>query len=433
MSTPSTSLRLSGAAIGTLLASSAVLTGLAVYQWYELLLVRAGGTPACAVNETFNCAKVWNSAFALRVHEMLGMPVAALGVLWGLTAVVLSSAVLFRQWRRRDVEPFLSSVKLWAVAGGLACVTFISASVGARAVCFTCLGTYVLTAAFCVGAFFLSPGPRWPQTATLVPGAAWALVLSAPLFLGLLAFGRDTPRFTTSVEPPRAGQTSAQQLSSWAASLSDRDKLQAAYARDVFLKSQPHDVSAFPVRVRKGPLSAPLRIVDFTDVLCGHCRLFEDLLLQLEGLDASGISVEPRHYPLDGECNPEVSRTSGDGIRCLGAKLQLCLENHPRYFALRHELFANQDRLSQEFLFELAGKAGLGRDALMACVNSPETKKKLADDIAYAKRYGIEGTPLVLINGKEAPPAPAFLIGLLLAKGDAQAPFFQQLPPARRE
>jgi hypothetical protein len=36
---------------------------------------------------------------------------------------------------------------------------------------------------------------------------------------------------------------------------------------------------------------------------------------------------------------------------------------------------------------------------------------------------------LVLLNGKRAPPAPAFLLGMVLAGGNADAPWFLKLPP----
>lgn len=429
MSTPSTPTRPSAAALATLLGSAAALAGLAVYQWSELLVVRAGGTPACAVNETFNCAAVWNSPFAGKIHELLGMPVAALGLLWGLTALALPAIALVQQRKGTDIQAFLTAIKLWAGAGTLACVTFIAASVQAKAVCFTCMGTYALTIAYAVGAFALLPKPAWPDTRYLVPGGAWAMIISAPLFLVLLYPGGNTPKSVTKVDVKVDATATPDQLKQWMASLTMQDKLQAAYARDIFLKSMPRDVSAFPVRTRIGPANAPIKVVEFTDILCGHCRIFEQLLSQLIALDPNRISVEPRYYPLDAECNPDMQHSAKDGIRCLGAKAQLCLEQHPQFMQLRHELFEHQASLTQDFIFEVAAKAGMGKDALLACVNSPETQKRLMQDLAYAKAYGIEGTPLVLVNGREAPPAPAFLIGLVLANGDANAPIFSELPP----
>lgn len=430
MSTPSTPTRPSSAALGTLLGSSAALAGLAIYQWSELMLVRAGGTPACAVNETVNCAAVWNSPFAGQVHDLLGMPVAGLGLLWGLTALVLPVLLIVQQRKGTDINAFLTAIKLWAGAGLLATVTFIAASAAAKAVCLTCLGTYALTFAYGVGAFGLLPKPAWPDTRYLVPGGAWALIIAAPLFLALLYPGGRTPKSTSKVKVDGVDTTAtADQLKQWMASLSQQDKLQAAYARNIYLNSQPRDVSAFPVRTRIGPANAPIKVVEFTDILCGHCRMFEQLLSQLVALDPNRISVEPRYFPLDGECNPDIQHSPKDGIRCLGAKAQLCLEQHPDFMRLRHELFEHQASLTQDLIFELAAKAGMGKDALLACVNSPETQKRIEQDIAYGKLYGIEGTPLVLVNGKEAPPAPGFLIALVLSNGDANAPIFDELPP----
>lgn len=430
MSTPSTPTRPSPAALGTLLGSATALAGLAIYQWSELMLVRAGGTPACAVNDTVNCAAVWNSPFAGQVHDLLGMPVAGLGLLWGLTALVLPVLLIVQQRKGTDVNAFLTAIKLWAGAGLLATVTFIAASAAAKAVCLTCLGTYALTFAYGVGAFGLLPKPAWPDTRYLVPGGAWALIISAPLFLALLYPGGRTPKSTSKVKVEGVDTTAtADQLKEWMASLSPQDKLQAAYARNVYLHSEPRDVSAFPVRTRIGPANAPIKLVEFTDILCGHCRMFEQLLSQLVALDPSRISVEPRYFPLDGECNPDIQQSPKDGIRCLGAKAQLCLEQHPDFMKLRHELFEHQASLTQDLIFQLAAKAGMGKDALLACVNSPETQKRIEQDIAYGKLYGIEGTPLVLINGREAPPAPGFLIALVLSNGDANAPIFNELPP----
>lgn len=421
--------RPSSVATGTLLVSSLALAGLAIYQWEELMVVRAGGTPACAVNQTFNCAAVWNTPFAGRVHELLGMPVAALGVLYGVIGAVLAGVVAVRARRGLDGGAFNPAVKLWAAVGLLSCVTFISASIQAGAVCLTCLGTYALTAAYAFGAWRL-PGPWWPESRQLVQGGAWALVIGVPVFLVLLWPGSRTPKSTVAKLDVKANASEAD-FDALLAQVGERDKLQAAFARDVWLKSQPRDVSAFPVRLRKGSADAPVKIVEFTDILCGHCRMFEGLMTQILGAVPPGrVSIEPRYYPLDQECNPDLPRTAGDGVRCLGAKVQLCLENHPRFFELRHQLFEQQATLTKDKILEIATKdTGLSKDALLACVGSRDTEAKLAQDIAYAKLYEIDGTPLVLINGKVAPAAPLFLVGMALSGGDANASFFNKLPP----
>ena len=412
----------SRAAIGTLTVSSAGLLGLAIYQWVELISVRAGHQTACSVNEVVNCATVWNSPFSHLVQNYLGMPVAGLGVLWGAVALVLSFFIT----QKPDI--FVNAVKVWALLGLLSCVTFISASAQAGALCLTCLGTYVLTAVYAVGALKLLGSPAIPSGSGLVVGLGWSLVLAVPLFLGLLYPGSKTPKEAAAlpeVKPEQKGD-----LAAMIDSLPPEEAEGTSWARNEWRKSATVDSSMFPVHVKKGPDGAPVRIVEFTDIMCPHCAQFENLMGQIETMAPAGsFTQEPRYYPLDSECNPNVPVTSHDGVRCYGAKLQICTEQLPKYFELRRELFANQRQLHQGVMLAIALRFGADSDALQACIKAPETTARLNEDIAYAMKANIEGTPLVLLNGKTAPPAPVFLLGMIQTGGDVDAPAFAKLPP----
>ncbi len=408
------------------MASGLTLATLAVYQWVELLSVREGHTPLCAINATVNCATVWSSRFAIVLHETIGMPVAALGIIYGVVATALTVLLHMRERTGADASAFRAGVKAWAAIGVLSCVSFLTASLQAGAICLTCLGTYALTAVYAFAAFRLLPGPVWPPASALVPGAAWGLVLAVPIYLVLLIPGGRTP----NAAPPKIDAKASSEVDRFIETLPQREKENTAYARSVWLASAPLDNSAYPVRLRKGPADAPVHIVDFTDILCGHCQIFESVMDEIQrNVPAGSYSIESRYYPLDGECNPDVQRVWGDGVRCLGAKVQLCLESNPKFYDVRRSLFENQHNLSTELIVETAtSRAGISKEALMACVNSPDTTARLRQDIEYARRYHIEGTPLVLVNGREAPPAPAFILGMVLAKGDANASFFSKLP-----
>jgi protein-disulfide isomerase/uncharacterized membrane protein len=417
------------------LASSAALVGLAVYQWLELIDVRTGHTPACAINETVNCAAVWNSPFAHKVHEYLGMPVAALGVLWGLVAVTL--AFLFTQRIRAtgDGSTFLGAVKVWALLGLLSCVTFITASIQAKAVCLTCLGTYALTIGYAVAALGLLGGPAIPPTKELLPGLGWGLVLAVPVYFGLLYPGSKTPQSTSSVvkevEQKAPGAVDIDQL---IAELPERERLSTSRAREQWKKATAQDVSMFPVHAFKGSADAKVKLVEFTDILCGHCAQFEELSTEIERLAPAGsLSIEPRYYPLDGECNPDIKGSSKDGVRCYGAKLQICTEKNPQFFAMRRELFQNQAQLDKGMMLAIATRHGVSPLELDACMASAQTEARLKEDIAYARKHNIQGTPLVLLNGKTAPPAPAFLLGMVLSGGNADGAWAQKLPPPPEE
>lgn len=411
-----------------------------MYQWVELLAVRAGKTPACAINETVNCATVWNSAFSAQLHDTLGMPIAALGVIYGLVGLALTGFLAYRARAGSTDSTLAAAVKVWAALGVLSCVMFGAASFQAHAVCITCLGTYVLTAVYAFGAFGLLPGPAWPASAALIPGASWALVFSVPVYLCLLVPGSRTPKSAPAslgASVAKQGLTSMAELDQFIAGLPERDQLALSYARATWLASQPLDNTAFPVRIRRGPANAPVRIVDFTDIRCPHCRVFEDVLHEVERVTPEGtISIEPRYYPLDGECNPELAQPGvvSDGVRCLAAQVQICLESNPSFYDVRHTLFENQQNLTKDFIMQTASaKSGLSTDALLTCAKSAETTAKLRQDLEYAQRYKIEGTPLVLINDKVAPAAPVFILGMAVSKGDANASYFTKLPPPPAE
>jgi serine/threonine-protein kinase len=182
-----------------------------------------------------------------------------------------------------------------------------------------------------------------------------------------------------------------------------------------------------PARLLIGSATAPVRITEFTDILCGHCATLHGTIAVLrEMLPPASFALEPRHFPLDGECNPAVQMSSGRGVRCLAARAMICLEEDWLPFA--SALFEHQRRLTTEKIYEIAAPF-IARQRLEECVASPETQAKLRDDIAWALQHDIQGTPLVLVNGREVPATLQFLYTIVLAKADPEHPAFAVLPP----
>jgi serine/threonine-protein kinase len=91
-------------------------------------------------------------------------------------------------------------------------------------------------------------------------------------------------------------------------------------------------------------------------------------------------------------------------------------------------LFENQISLTTEKIYDLAAPF-MSRERLEDCVASPETDTKLRDDIAWAMEHEIQGTPLVLVNGRKAPSTVTFLFAMVLAGADPEHPGFASLPP----
>jgi serine/threonine-protein kinase len=248
--------------------------------------------------------------------------------------------------------------------------------------------------------------------------------------LALLVPGQRTPK-SAEAKIEAASDASDPALAQYLEAMPEPEKQFTAFARQAWLTAPSIDVGPVESRNRLGIANAPVTIVEFTDIMCGHCKQLELTLAELRRVLPEGrLSIEARNFPLDGECNAKVQKVWGDGIRCLAAKAQICLENTPSFWAVKHELFDQQATLSKELILETATRqSGLSLQTLQACIADPKTQQKLDDDIAYASKFDISGTPLVLVNGRETPPSGAFLLALAINKGNVNAPFFLALPP----
>ena len=416
-----------------LLIFSAAESLLSLFQWMELWVVRAGGHSICTVNDVLNCEAVWASSFARRIQQLTQLPVAGLGLMWGATAFGLSVLLVHRLLAKKDARTAIAAIRIAAAAGALSCITFGVASARLGNLCLTCLGTYALVLAFALVAARGLPGALVPQGAELRRGLGWAAVLGVGAYLILLGPGMATAasedKPITKLEPPHPQQPDTpgdSPLDQFLASLPAQEQQRISMSLAVYKRSPMPP--AFPPRFRSGPADAPVKIVDFTDIRCPHCRALDEALKEiLQAAPPGSFSVEPRAYPLDGECNAAVAATDGTHVRCTAAKALICLETHPDYWAIRERLFAEQETLSLDRVLELASSGSVGREELQKCISNPETTAHLKQDEAWASEYGIDGTPLVLLNGHQAPAVPAFLYAMVLTGGNADAPAFTRL------
>ncbi|XXF77067.1 vitamin K epoxide reductase family protein [Myxococcaceae bacterium GXIMD 01537] len=410
---------------------------LSIVQWQQLLTLRAGGATVCGVSETVNCETVWNSAFASRLHELTGLPVAGLGLVWGLAATLL--AALYLAWRKsgRAVRPAVNGLRLVAGAGVLSVAVFAAASAGSGAVCLLCLGTYALVVAFAAVAWKGLPGPLLPQAGEWGDALKWTVGLTAAAFVALLVPGSSTPRASAAeaLLPAAAPEEGPLTLEKYLEKLSISEKQNVADALAMFRRASPQPAPGV-ARRRHGPVDAPVQLVEWTDSKCPHCKALVEALAVLKQRAPEGaLSVEARHYPLDGACNPSMGNGGGPlgslSVRCVAAKVQICLEGAPDYWELRERLFGAQAALDTEMALSIGSSGSVPRTAMDACINNPDTTRKLLTDIEYAQKFDIHGTPLVVINGREAPGYLPFLYSLILARGDTSAQAFQVLPAPR--
>jgi serine/threonine-protein kinase len=415
-----------------------------LFLWMELVLLRTGGQSFCATGGKLDCSAIWNGAFASAVHRLTGLPIAGWGLVWSAAAFVLPLLELVRGARGRDVRSIASAVR-WTAAAGLAAVAgMIVASVAAGAICIGCIGTYVLVAAY--GVVALRRGrpagaPDWGRGAVLAGGCA------AAAFVLLLYPGLRTPKSSgergrqavEAASRPAAAESGTneatrgtdprrdRELTALVASLEPALKQTLADSLAIYRAALPQPLP--PPRALVGSDLAPVRITEFTDILCEHCASLNETLRSLrDSVPPGSYSVDARQFPLDGRCNPMLQGARGDDVRCVAAKLRICAEPTGKEPELAAALFEKQEGLTRQKALDIAGRI-LPPEALGPCLDAPATKAVLEQDIAAASRFDSDGTPIVAINGRKGTSFAPFLYAMVLTRGNPDHPAFAALPP----
>ncbi len=406
-----------------------------LFLWLELVLARSGGTAFCAVDAATSCTAAWDSPFASQIHRLSGLPLAAWGLVWSISAFVMPLLALLRQAEGRPQPVLVSATRLLGAVGFAAVAVMLLASAVMGVFCVGCLAADIMIAGYAGIALFSWAPLGYPQ---LTRAATLAGLACFAGYLTLLYPGLHTPkpaaeagraaiaRVATQAPVPAGGTGDAER---------DRQLVQLVDSLELPLKQTLSDALAIyrnsepvsgPTPPRTNP--APVHITEWTDIRCDHCADLQQTLLNLQAQAPQGsFTVEARQFPLDGECNSMVERAE-DPVRCLAARARICLTKHPKSDEFARSLFARQKELTASQLYQIAAPY-MERKALESCVGSPETKAQLEEDIAYAARFASDGTPIVALNGRKGVSFPPFLYAMILTGGVADHPAFANLPP----
>ena len=419
--------------------SAVSMSALALWQWLELVKVRRGGNAACSINDTLNCEKVWDTAFATWVQAKLGIPVAAWGIVWGVGALVWVVGLCLKKnpaW----LGIGLWGARVWALGGALSCAIFAYVSWQAGAVCLTCMATFALVLLYALCAFALlplsAPSPKNSFSFASLLSLALVLLFGALLqpfgdntkptpIAPLLPLGNHAP-----AGPPTVSLGPAASLEAFLATLSPKAREEVKRAREAFLATPNHPLAApTPARSHR---QAPVVLQDFTDIRCSHCKTAEAVLSQLLRIVPEGsLAVEPRYYPLDRKCHPSSSALlpgiPPEGVHCTAALAQICLEGAADFAQLRSALFHAAKLETRVDVLAVASSGKTPRAQLEACMASPDALARLHADIALAESHGIRGTPFFLLNGKPVGFSLSFWVAMALAGGNAEHPAFSAL------
>ena len=206
----------------------------------------------------------------------------------------------------------------------------------------------------------------------------------------------------------QAAQARIQELQ---ATLDDPQKFQAYQEQRAAenFERQPKvelDLAGVPA---KGPKEAPVQVVEFSDFLCPFCRNLAGAFTNFMPQSQGRVAVFFKHYPLDQDCNPVMTRTVHEGA-CELALGGVCAEEQGKFWQYHDRIFSQPPtNPSNDDVVRLATEVGLDGNAMRQCLTSPGARAKLDRDVAEGKRLQVNATPTVFVNGKRLEQIGGFL------------------------
>jgi protein-disulfide isomerase len=153
-----------------------------------------------------------------------------------------------------------------------------------------------------------------------------------------------------------------------------------------------------------GAATAPVTIVEFSDLQCPFCSRVHPTLQALERKYGPGqLRIVFKHNPLPFHPNARPAAKVADAVLRQGGSRA--------FFAFLDLAFSEQNKLGDAALSDWVRRVGLDPAIVMQRAEQPDTAAKIERDIALASKVGANGTPAFRINGKTlsgAQPIDAF-------------------------
>ncbi len=173
------------------------------------------------------------------------------------------------------------------------------------------------------------------------------------------------------------------------------EKLKKDLNVQVNLKPPKMDVAA--TGPSKGPTTAPVTIVEFSDFECPFCGRAEDTVKKvLKDYDGK-VRLVYRDFPLP--MHPHAEKAA-EAAQCAG--------DQGKYWDMHEKLFANQQALEPAQLKGYAKGLGLDTAKFDKCLDSGEKAKIVEENRKAGEKVGVTGTPAFFVNGYQLTGAQPF-------------------------
>jgi uncharacterized membrane protein/protein-disulfide isomerase len=357
--------------------------------WVHYRLLRDPSyTSFCDFSSTFSCQAVYSSPFG----TFRGVPVAVPGVIWFALVLLLGVAAGSRPRQggsdtlRLNVQGYLFVLSTLA----LAVVMYLgyASFVILKAVCILCVMTYLA-----VVGIFLSVGGANDVPVRSLPRRAMAdlrALVRAPVALVLALLFVVGSVSLVAFFPRDAGGSAATPA---AAALPAPMPAAQQSEFERWYSSQPRVPIAEPTD------GAAVVIIKFNDFQCPACGTtylnYRPILAKWAAERPGSVKFVAKDYPLDPECNPNVTSAMHEAGCEAAVAVRLSRERN-RADAMEEWLYTHQAGLTSQAVKQAARDIGgvTDFDARQAA-----TLGIIRGDIQLATQLGVRVTPTFYING----------------------------------
>ena len=332
----------------------------------------------CSVNDFIDCDGIARTPEA----QFLGIPLAY----WGMFYYAFVFLMLFAQKLKnlklfKFMEVFKNPMDYIASLGLFAfCVSMILLCLSLfdiKKLCVLCAFTYILNLAIgCVATDFKNGGfiHSIKQSindfldAIKIKKYLIALIAVLAVAVGFLTYTRVTFKFAPQVK------------------------------RQMEFKEFKHKKNQYAVKGNLlGDENAKTIVYVYSDYQCPICPVHNVMVHKL-AKEMKNIKIVHKNLPLDTSCNAYLQSPFHQGS-CIDAQYVIAAEKQGKLWDMNEILFEKKPQTEDEIL-KLVENKGFNLEKLQEDANSLETMNQIKDEIDFAYKHGINGTPSTMINNE---------------------------------
>lgn len=332
----------------------------------------------CSVNDFIDCDGIARTPEA----QFLGIPLAY----WGMFYYAFVFLMLFAQKLKnvklfKFMEVFKNPMDYIASLGLFAfCVSMILLCLSLfdiKKLCVLCAFTYILNLAIgCVATDFKNGGFIHSVKQSIndfldaikIKKYLIAFIAVLAVAVGFLTYTRVTFKFAPQVK------------------------------RQMEFKEFKHKKNQYAVKGNLlGNENAKTIVYVYSDYQCPICPVHNVMVHKL-AKEMKNIKIVHKNLPLDTSCNAYLQSPFHQGS-CIDAQYVIAAEKQGKLWDMNEILFEKKPQTEDEIL-KLVENQGFDLEKLQEDANSLETMNQIKDEIDFAYKHGINGTPSTMINNE---------------------------------